>query len=433
MLEGLRQRLDGVGQPFRRLLASDALMLLALMIGKVAVPWWIAQRGGALHLAWYGITGAVAGMVSMVAFSPLGDRYPKGLLISLSLVAMAIESAVLVAMSSTGQYHIGPILALEAVADIAMAVIAPASLSIVAELVSAERLPDALSLQKSAQAAGRMVGPLLGGSMLAAIGVTGALWLHCLMLLCAALMAWRIPRTAPALRQSGWWRELKQGVAAKWHIPLERGWTLVNFMVSICFMPAVAMLLPLKVQSLGLSGVWLGVCEAALSVGLLFGALGGAGWVAARLGRYGARMGCLVAQGFLLAMIGLAGWPALLALAFFSIGICLSVVQLVGQTHRMLAIPVAFRARMTAVNLMTIHVANTLGPALAGISLAHLHVGGVYVLFGLAMVACSVGYLFVPDYRRFLSLDHESVKDWYGREYPHIFAEPAPASPVQAC
>ena len=39
-------------------------------------------------------------------------------------------------------------------------------------------------------------------------------------------------------------------------------------------MPCVTLLVPLKVQSLGLSAAWLGWCEAGLSLGMLVGSLG---------------------------------------------------------------------------------------------------------------------------------------------------------------
>ena len=44
-------RFAALGAPFRWLLASDALTLLALMVGQVALPWWIASAGGARDLA----------------------------------------------------------------------------------------------------------------------------------------------------------------------------------------------------------------------------------------------------------------------------------------------------------------------------------------------------------------------------------------------
>jgi len=43
------------------------------------------------------------------------------------------------------------------------------------------------------------------------------------------------------------------GLRVNWAIPLERGWVLCNFVGAVFMVPCVAMLAPLKVQSLGLS------------------------------------------------------------------------------------------------------------------------------------------------------------------------------------
>ena len=39
------------GSSFHWLLWSDALTLLSMMVGQVALPWWIAQSGGAHDLS----------------------------------------------------------------------------------------------------------------------------------------------------------------------------------------------------------------------------------------------------------------------------------------------------------------------------------------------------------------------------------------------
>jgi hypothetical protein len=92
----------------------------------------------------------------------------------------------------------------------------------------------------------------------------------------------------------------------KWIVPLERGWTLVNFLVWIFQGPAVGMLIPLKVQSLGLSGLWLGVCEAALSIGLLLGSFRGSDALVSRFGRFNVRVGAAMCEGLALAASGWA-------------------------------------------------------------------------------------------------------------------------------
>jgi MFS family permease len=93
----------------------------------------------------------------------------------------------------------------------------------------------------------------------------------------------------------------------------------------------------------------------------------------------------------------------------------------VGHTHRMLATPQHFRARMSAVNMMVMQVAAVLGPGLAGAGLAVWHVDQVYLACGVGLFVVGLGYRRVPGYRRFLSLPHDEAAGFYGREHPALF------------
>jgi MFS family permease len=100
---------------------------------------------------------------------------------------------------------------------------------------------------------------------------------------------------------------------------------------------------------------------------------------------------------------------------------CNAATALVGKTHRMLARPLAFRARMSAAAIMMTQVSQTLGPAIAGVALAHWSVRSVYVAFGLLSAASAAGFFLVPGFRAFMALDHDAVDNWYGRTYPMVF------------
>ncbi|MFC5474525.1 MFS transporter [Paraherbaspirillum soli] len=425
MRNGVKHRLDNMGRPFRALLISDALMLLAQMVGYVVLPWWIAHQGGARDLALYGMVLSVAAFIAMPLWSPFGDRIPKRTQIAVGLAARASIALLVAILASCGHYNIVLLIAAGIVTTVSDTIITPASSTIAAELIPAEKLSDALSLQKTAQAAGRIAGPALGGGMLAAAGTPAALWLSCALLMLAAMLATRIPPpSAAVLKTSGaahWWFDLKAGLAVKWQVPLERGWTLVNFITWIFMGPALTMLIPLKVQALGLSGAWLGACEAALSLGMLGGALWGAGFLAKTFGRYQVRVGAGVIQGLALTLAGFTQWPLVLMAAFLCAGMANSAVVLIGLTHRTLAIPRDFRVRITAVNIMSTLVAGALGPAAAGAALTHWSVSHVYIAFGLASTVCATGFVLVPRFREFFSLDHEQVKDWYQLQYPQVF------------
>lgn len=81
------------------------------------------------------------------------------------------------------------------------------------------------------------------------------------------------------------------GLGVNWANPIERGWVLCNFVGALAMLPCVTLLLPLKVQSPGLSAAWLGGREAGLSLGMLAGLLGIAqAWTRVQ-GRFATRVG----------------------------------------------------------------------------------------------------------------------------------------------
>ena len=413
-----------LGTSFRWLLASDALTLLSMMVGAVALPWWIAQSGGAHDLAVYGVLASAMGFVALPLLSPFVDRHSKRSLMVVGLLGFGIAGAATAAQAMWWHYRLDVVIAIASISVLANALVQPATNSIVTELVPPARLSQALGWQQSAQASGRLIGPAIAGAVLAAVGTAWTLWLGAALLFAAALLATRLPRpdhgVAPPPRRA-WATEFRVGLRVNWAIPIERGWVLCNFIAALVMMPCVTMLVPLKVQSLGLSAAWLGWCEAALSLGLLAGSLGPAAWWARTQGRFETRVtsSALIGVG-----CAVAGWTSdrhVLVAMFALMGFASAATNLVGKTHRMLARPLAFRARMSAAAIMTTQISQTLGPALAGLALVHFSLRVVYLCFGLASVASALGFFLIPGFRAFMALDHEQVDGFYARTYPQVF------------
>lgn len=410
--------------PFGSLLLSDSLLLLAVMVGHVTIPWLIAQSGGASDLARYGATSAVMAIVAMPLLSPLGDRYSKRWLITVALAAFAASAAVLAWWTGSHGYQLNALLVLQVVPVMAMAIVQPANTSFVAEIVPTSDLTRAVSWQQTAQSLGRLAGPALGGMALAIAGTEATLWLYAALLLLATAFAMRLPRGNPLPKSTvatGWWSDIRAGLKANWLVPIERGWMASNFVSWLFLFPAFTMLVPLKVLSLELSALWLGLCEAALALGMLAGALGLSRWWMGRYGRFNTRVFCAALQGIGLAVAGITTTPSVLVAAFAFVGMANSAMVLVGQTHRTLARPIAFRARMSAGSIMTSQIAASLGPMLAGAALLRWSIEGVYTAFGLLGGLAALSIALVPGFRALMALEHHEVEGWYGTAYPKAF------------
>src|ERR1700754_2790725 len=93
-----------LGTSFRWLLWSDALTLLSMMVGQVALPWWIAQSGGAHDLAVYGVVVSAMSFVALPLLSPFADRHPKRSLMTTALLGFGIATSAMAAFASFGHY-----------------------------------------------------------------------------------------------------------------------------------------------------------------------------------------------------------------------------------------------------------------------------------------------------------------------------------------
>jgi MFS family permease len=162
-------------------------------------------------------------------------------------------------------------------------------------------------------------------------------------------------------------------------------------------------------------------CEAALSLGMLAGSLGPAEWWSHAQGRFGTRVTGAAVTGLALAIAGWTSDRHVLVACFAVAGVCNAAINLVGRTHRMLARPLAFRARMSSAAIMTVQVSQTLGPAIAGVALLHWSVRTVYLVFGLLSAISALGFFLIPGFRSFMALDHDTVDNWYAKTYASVF------------
>jgi len=415
--------------PLRLLMLSETLQLLASTTGQLALAWWIAQRAGAADLSRYGAFMAGCTLLAMPLLSPLGDRWPKRRLIRLGKLCLLLDALALWLLACSGIYSLALLCACGLLSILANAVLLPAQVSILPELVETSQLPKAIRLRRGAQALGGLLGPGLGGVALALGDVSMVMGLNLVMFAAAAAAGFCLGEPsypAKSAARTGWLADLRAGLRAKWGVPLDRWWTLAGALMMVFFLPAIGMLLPLRVQALDLSALWFGACAAALSLGLLLGVAGLADLLIARLDRVRAMAAAVALCGLAVGAIGLCAWPPGLVLLLALIGLSMSVTQLVGQTHRMLAMPEAFRARMTAGQLALAQFAATLAPLLAGSLLRHWTVASVYLLLAAGFLLSGLLLLLVPELRPFLRLDHESARGWYARRYPEAFAPLSP-------
>lgn len=411
---------------FKLFVVCDAGGLAADSVRLLALTWFLIQSHSAVGFAAYVAITTVASGVGLFLFAPLADRFDKRRVLLASTSAACIELILLALLMSAGEPpSLALIVALGVLNSFAGSLSSAVAHTLAAELVGASKLGSAIGFQRAAESAARLTGPLIGGVLVASHGSVAALLVSFVLSVFTLLgfaalktQARAKPRSAAGL----WHAELTAGALAKWKIVLERYWTLASLAATIFFVPCTGMLVPLRLQELGLTAAWLGACQAALAGGILLGALGLGKSLAERLGRTAASVGSICVQGACALCIGILRDPVAICALFVVLGVAVCTVQMIGQTHRILAIPEQLRARMSAFNSVLMMGGGAIGGLLAGASTESWSAGTSYVWFGAGLSLVGLLYLAIPGYRSFLAMDPTDVVDFYARSDKRIAA-----------
>ncbi|MFL5628401.1 MAG: MFS transporter [Ktedonobacteraceae bacterium] len=238
------------------------------------------------HSAWQlGLVGALQAL-PVLLFSLVGgvyaDRWPKRRVLLVTQSAAMIQALLLWALIATGTVQLWHLYALALLLGLTYSLSKPASRSFVVEMVGREDLPNAVALNSSLSTLARIVGPGLGGIIIAARGVTMLFLLNALSFLPVLvglalinshkLYAQALPHRSVGERQNTW-QSLREGVDSVWKTPAVLLVILVVGLV-LLFGSNFNVVLPLfatDVLHVGATGF--GFLSAAIDVGALCAAL----------------------------------------------------------------------------------------------------------------------------------------------------------------
>jgi len=334
-------------------------LLPILLLGPVSGVVADARDRRRLMLATQTAMGLVAGALAVLTFRGLGVAWPIYLLAGLNAAAGAVDS--------------------------------PARQSLIPNLVPREHLPNAISLNTIMSQTASVVGPSLGGVVIATLGIGWAYALNGLSFVAviASLVAMReVPRPAAGTRPDISLRALVEGVRFVYAAPLIRSTMLLDAFAT--FFSTTTALLPIFAQDIlrvGAHGYgWL---YAAPSFGAL---LAGAAMVRL-VDRIEWRGRVLVVAvtvyGLASVAFGLsrAFWLTLLCLAATGAADTVSVV--LRNVIRQLETPDRLRGRVVGVNMVFFQGAPQLGGLEAGLAANWLGAPLAVVTGGLGCLAAT--------------------------------------------
>ena len=209
---------------FRRYITANAFSLHGVWMQRITVAWiaW-AMSGTAAYVGWIAFLGFAPTMITGPIFGVLSDRLPLRRAAMMAQGGLGVMSALLLLCHLTGM--LGPIsLSLIALGTgIIISANNPVRMSLTPLLVPKEEITSVILASSLNFNLARVVGPALGGLIIAHFGITAALITICLFFAPAILI---LPGISPRNREAAAnakepiWQSLKDGAAFAANHPL---------------------------------------------------------------------------------------------------------------------------------------------------------------------------------------------------------------------
>jgi MFS family permease len=374
-------------RPFRLLWIGQAISVAGSQMQLWALLWHVRLLSDQ-PIALGGI--GLARILPVIVFSLIGgavaDSTDRRKVLFVTQGAMALVALALAWLTFTGEITLWQIYLLTAIQATALAFDLPARQALIPNLVPAQDLPNAFSLQSIALQVGSIIGPALSGMVIAYWGQYYTYLINAVTFLAvigALLLIGQIPqRTRGSGRIQVRLDDIKDGVRFILKQPVILSSMMLDFFAT--FFSSANTLMPIFARDiLHVGAVEYGWLSAAQSIG----AMGAAGVISQlkeiqHQGR--TLLLSVVAFGLATILFGLARSFLLAMLALIFIGASDSVSAIIRNTIRQLQTPDYLRGRMTSINQIFF---------LGGPQLGEVEAGLVAQLFGapLAVITGGVG------------------------------------------
>ncbi|HEY0512271.1 MAG TPA: MFS transporter [Thermoanaerobaculia bacterium] len=272
MVRALRHR------NYRLFFSGQTVSLVGTWMTRIATSWLVYRlTGSALLLGLVGFAGQIPSFLLAPFAGVLIDRWDRHRLLVITQILAMVQSAALAALTLAGVINIWHVLALSLFQGLINAFDMPARQSFVVEMVERrEDLPNAIALNSSMVTAARLLGPSIGGVIIAAVGEGWCFTFDAVSYLAviASLLLMRLQRRERRkVRESRVLHELRAGWRYVAGSPPIRSILLLLALVSLVGMP-YTVLMPIFASTVLHGGPHtLGFLMAATGVGALLGAL----------------------------------------------------------------------------------------------------------------------------------------------------------------
>ena len=429
----------GLGRDFWLFRLGQATSTVGDSCGAIALAWWILDATGSAAVMSSVLAPAMlVRIVLMPLFGPLGDRFARKTLVVLSDLWRCGLTLLLALMAYQGRFALPVVIGLYVLTAIGTALYAPASTSLVPQLVTSEHLSRAFQQSQAIASAGAILGGLTGGAFVSLLGVPGAFAIDATTFLVGGITAQLIradtrpagvagviqPDLARASAVARWMLDLTRGFRFLYAVRLLFTLALVAMLLNFVLAPLFVVLPVLVKQARGLPPWYLGALESSMGVGAIVGAIL-TGWCCRML-----MTDRVVVLGIGLTGIAVASLPwapglALPMVAMLGVGAATTLANIPILSQLAAATPDGYRARVNSIMLFLCMGVAPLGVALAGVFVSTFGLTRTMTAMGVATLLLSPIVFSIPHLSEFFRRAPNEAAEYLEALYPRAFAAEA--------
>ncbi|MBV8736860.1 MAG: MFS transporter [Alphaproteobacteria bacterium] len=280
----------------------------------------------------------------------LAERVERRTALLLVVLSMALTSLTLAILAWTGTLAVWHLAVAAFCNGIGWTTDNPVRRTMIGDSVGTERMSSAMSIDVGANNASQIVGPTIGGILLASVGIGGV---FCVSVACyslALIAAWRVGYRNPAVSTSAQSIVVRmtEGLALVRRDPRLVATLIVTIISNIFAWPATSMIPVIGHDRLGLGAVGIGVLSSMTGVGAFCGAVAIA--FAARQAQFSRiYLSGVFTYLLLVPVFALAPYPLLSGTVLLMTGMANACFSIMQATLVYLAAPAEMRSRVYGV------------------------------------------------------------------------------------
>jgi MFS family permease len=187
-------------ETFRWLWLGSLCSFFATQMQQIAQAWLAYEiTHSALNLGVVTLAFGFPYLVISIFSGVIIDRYPKRNIIITSQFIMALSTLVIAALVSTGMIQFWHLVAASAVSGVSAAFNMPGRQAVIQELVSRDRVFNAIALTNSGNNLARVAGPALGGALIGFVSTAGVYYCASGFFLIAIISMAKLPVTKSSI------------------------------------------------------------------------------------------------------------------------------------------------------------------------------------------------------------------------------------------